>query len=52
MFDLLSLVAGLAIGAPVGAWFYRYTLKRDPAKLEEWAALARLKGEQLRDKFK
>jgi hypothetical protein len=27
-------------GAAVGAWFYRYMLKRNPVKLERWAAEA------------
>ena len=33
---LFVLLLLLAIGA--GAWGYRYLLKRNPAKLEQWAA--------------
>lgn len=33
MLEALLFVLGVA----VGAWGYRYMLKRDPAKLEEWA---------------
>ena len=35
--DLLGPALIFFFGALVGAWFYRYTLKRDPAKLELWA---------------
>lgn len=28
------------LGGCTGAWFYRYMLKKDPAKLEQWAAEA------------
>lgn len=50
MLDTLATILGFLInsglvgpallffsGAAVGAWFYRYMLKRDPAKLELWA---------------
>lgn len=41
MTNLLGLVpyaACFVVGGGVGAMFYRYMLKRDPAKLEQWAA--------------
>jgi uncharacterized membrane-anchored protein YhcB (DUF1043 family) len=31
---LLALVVGFGLGC----WFYRYTLKKDPEQLEQWAA--------------
>ena len=43
MDSLNILILGLAflIGLGVGWWSYRYTLKRDPARLEELAAKLR-----------
>lgn len=35
--QIVGIVIGLAAGFAVGAWWYRYTLKRDPAKLERFA---------------
>lgn len=46
--DLISLATGLVIGALAGAWGYRYMLKRDPVKLEMWAAEVKRKGQTLR----
>lgn len=53
MFDTITTVLSLIMqsgllgpfltflaGGATGAWFYRYMLKRDPAKLEQWAAEA------------
>lgn len=33
----MELLIGFVIGAAVGAWGYRYLLKRDPARLEALA---------------
>lgn len=41
--DLMTLAIGLAIGLFVGASGYRYMLKRNPDKLEEWARIIREK---------
>lgn len=30
----------VAVGFLLGCWFYRWMLKRNPAKLEKWAAEA------------
>lgn len=53
MFDVITSALGLLTqsgllgpaflffsGAGSGCWFYRWMLKRDPAKLERWAAEA------------
>ena len=46
MWDILNFIlnflthpflVGMFAGAAVGAWFYRWMLKRNPAKLEQWA---------------
>jgi hypothetical protein len=39
------------LGALTGCWFYRWMLKRDPAKLERWAAEAKKLGETAKDKM-
>lgn len=44
---MIELIIGLVIGAGVGAWGYRYMLKRDPDAIERLAAQAR----QLGDRF-
>jgi len=45
---MIELVIGLVIGAGVGAWGYRYLLKRDPEALERLAAQARAMGNRLK----
>lgn len=35
--DPISFLIGLVVGAAVGAWGYRYALKRDPDALEDLA---------------
>lgn len=35
MFEFLA--GALFLGVPVGAWGYRYYLKKDPDRLERWA---------------
>jgi hypothetical protein len=42
--DLISLAIGIAIGIAVGVMCYRYLIKRDPEKLERWAAQAKSAG--------
>lgn len=42
--ELVSLAAGIAIGITVGVMCYRYLLKRNPEKLERWAAQAKSAG--------
>lgn len=39
------------LGAATGCWFYRWMLKRDPAKLEQWAAEAKRLGNVAKDKL-
>ena len=39
--QLLFLALAFFIGLAAGWWSYRYTLKRDPARLEELAAKLR-----------
>lgn len=39
------------LGALTGCWFYRWMLKRDPAKLERWAAEAKKLGDAAKDKL-
>lgn len=41
MIELIVDAAIFLVGAAVGAWGYRYLLKRDPETLEEWARKAR-----------
>lgn len=41
MIELIVDAAIFLFGAAVGAWGYRYLLKRDPETLEEWARKAR-----------
>jgi hypothetical protein len=36
-FSILTLALSHALSIAVGAWFYRWMLRRDPAKLERWA---------------
>jgi hypothetical protein len=38
---MIEFCAGLLLGVAVGAWAYRYALRRDPDKLEEIAAAIR-----------
>jgi hypothetical protein len=47
MFDILYF----GLGVCVGAWGYRYYLKRDPAKLERWAAAINAKADALKNKL-
>lgn len=42
--DIISVVIGLVVGVAIGAWGYRYTLKRDPGAIERLAAQARELG--------
>jgi len=35
--SLLTEIATHAVAFGAGAWFYRWMLRRDPAKLERWA---------------
>jgi len=39
--EFIILAVGLVVGAGFGVMGYRSMLKRDPAKLEEWAAAVR-----------
>lgn len=41
--ELIFIAAALVVGIGLGAMGYRYMLKRDPEKLEEWAKLIREK---------
>jgi len=43
------MIEGLAFvaGAAVGAWGYRYWLKRDPERLEAWAKRLKALAEQV-----
>ena len=41
----------LAVGFLIGCWFYRWMIKRDPAKLELWAAEAKRLGEKAKSKL-
>lgn len=43
----ISFLIGLVVGVALGAWGYRYMLKRDPDAIERLAAQAR----QLGDRF-
>lgn len=45
---MIELVIGLVIGAGVGAWGYRYILKRSPEAIERLAAQARELGNRLK----
>lgn len=52
---LITAVVAFVIGALFGAWWYRRTLKTDPAKLERFAAEVKATGvqaEQLAQKAK
>lgn len=42
--DLIAIGIGFAAGAVTGVMCYRYLLKRDPDKLERWAAQAKSAG--------
>jgi hypothetical protein len=59
MWDILNFIlnllshpflVGLLLGAAAGAWFYRFMLKRNPAKLEQWAADAKRVGDLAKSK--
>lgn len=50
--QIIGYVLVFVVGAAAGAWGYRYTLKRDPEKLEAWARAAKLAGEKAKDRFK
>ncbi len=41
--ELIFIAAALVVGIGLGTMGYRYMLKRDPEKLEEWAKLIREK---------
>jgi len=47
---LLVLGLGIAIGFAAGAWWYRYELKRNPAKLDAMAAEVNAKAKELADR--
>lgn len=40
-------IAGCALGVAIGAWCYRYLLRRNPAMIERLAAQARALGRKL-----
>lgn len=40
---MFEFFLGCLVGFGVGCMFYRYMLRKDPAKLEEWARLIREK---------
>jgi uncharacterized protein HemX len=42
--DLIIAAIALVVGIGLGASGYRYMLKRNPAKLEQWAAEAKKIG--------
>jgi hypothetical protein len=44
--DLISFGLGVAAGIVTGCMCYRYLLKRDPDKLERWAAVAKSTGKK------
>lgn len=46
LMGLVPYAACLAVGGGLGAAFYRYMLKRDPAKLELWAAQVKAAAEK------
>jgi len=41
----MELLIGFAVGIVLGAWGYRYSLKRWPNRLEDLAAKIKSKGE-------
>lgn len=64
MFDTITSIIGFAAqsglmgpsllflaGGATGAWFYRYMLKRNPAKLELWAAEANALADKAKSKL-
>ena len=44
--ELIFIGAAFLLGVGFGASGYRYMLKRDPAKLEQWAAEAKRVGDK------
>jgi hypothetical protein len=55
MFDLIgaaiSIIPSLAIGFGIGCWWYRRSLKNDPAKLERLAIEANAVGARVKGYF-
>jgi hypothetical protein len=49
--DLLVNAIVLVVGFGAGAAFYRYTLKRDPAKLDAWSAEIKAAQQRVRDRI-
>lgn len=43
--DLFNVFLGLVIGVAIGAWGYRYALKRDPDAVEELAKEIKRRGQ-------
>lgn len=44
--ELIPLVVVLLLGVAIGAWAYRYALKRSPEAVERLAAQARRLGDR------
>lgn len=64
LFDTIATILGLILdagllgpclwmllGFAVGCWFYRWMLKRDPAKLEMWAQEAKALAAKAKEKL-
>jgi len=49
--ELLFTIATHAVAVGVGAWGYRWMLRRDPAKLERWAAELGAAGDKIKAKL-
>lgn len=47
MNELIPLAIAVLVGICLGAAGYRYLLKRNPAKLEAWAAAAKAAGQKI-----
>lgn len=45
---MIEIIIAVVIGAGVGAWGYRYILKRSPEAIERLAAQARELGNRLK----
>lgn len=50
-FSLLAVAAIAIVSAGLGAAGYRYMLKRNPAKLEQWAQQIKAAGERAQAKI-
>ena len=48
---IFGYLLAFAIGMAAGFWTYRYTLKKNPAKLEKLAAEAKRLGDKARDRL-